>query len=76
MSQLMKYLELAVSDQASDIFLVSGGPVSEKKEGHLKPIGDTRLLPPDTKGFINWLIVPWMHIFLLVMMTSPLPYPD
>lgn len=55
MSQLMKYLELAVSDQASDIFLVSGGPVSEKKEGHLKPIGDTRLLPPDTKEFISEL---------------------
>ena len=46
MSHLKKYLEQAVADQASDIFLVSGAPVSEKKEGQLKPIGDIRLLPP------------------------------
>lgn len=55
MSHLKKYLEQAVTDQASDIFLVSGAPVSEKKEGHLKPIGDIRLLPPDTKELISEL---------------------
>lgn len=55
MSQLKKYLEQAVADQASDIFLVSGAPVSEKKEGNLKPIGDMRLLPPDTKELISEL---------------------
>ena len=55
MSHLKKYLEQAVADQASDIFLVSGAPVSEKKEGQLKPIGDIRLLPPDTKELISEL---------------------
>ncbi len=55
MSHLKKYLEQAVADQASDIFLVSGAPVSEKKEGNLKPIGDIRLLPPDTKELISEL---------------------
>lgn len=55
MSQLKNFLEQAVAHQASDIFLVSGAPVSEKKEGHIKPIGDNRLLPPDTKELISEL---------------------
>ena len=53
MSDLMKYLEQAVTDQASDLFLVAGGPVSEKLEGHIHPISDTRLLPPDTQKLIT-----------------------
>lgn len=55
MSYLINYLEQAVDDQASDIFIVSGAPVSVKKEGHLKAIGDSRLLPPDTKKLITEL---------------------
>ncbi len=55
MSHLKNFLEQAVAHQASDIFLVSGAPVSEKKEGHLKPLGDIRLLPPDTKELISEL---------------------
>ncbi len=53
MSDLMHYLKQAVADQASDLFLVAGGPVSEKLEGHIRPISDTRLLPPDTKALIT-----------------------
>ena len=53
MSDLMKYLERAVSGQASDLFLVAGGPVSAKMDGHIRPISDTRLLPPDTKELIT-----------------------
>ena len=55
MAELMKYLKRAVSDQASDLFLVAGGPVSEKLEGHIRPIGEGRLLPPDTKSMISEL---------------------
>ena len=53
MSELMTYLERAVSDQASDIFLVAGGPVSLKLEGRICPIDDKRLLPPDTQELIT-----------------------
>lgn len=53
MSELMSYLEKAVTDQASDIFMVAGGPVSLKLEGRICPINDKRLLPPDTKELIT-----------------------
>ena len=55
MAELMEYLKRAVSDQASDLFLVAGGPVSEKQEGHIRPIGEERLMPPDTKSMISEL---------------------
>ncbi len=53
MSDLMKYLEQAVADQASDLFLVAGGPVSAKLEGRICPMRDTKLLPPDTQSLIS-----------------------
>ena len=53
MADLQKYLEQAVVDQASDIFIIAGGPVSEKLEGHIRPIGSKRLLPPDTEELIR-----------------------
>lgn len=53
MSDLIKYLEQAVTDQASDLFLVAGGPVSMKLEGRICPISETRLLPPDTQALIS-----------------------
>ena len=55
MAELMEYLKRAVSDQASDLFLVAGGPVSEKQEGHIRPIGEERLMPPDTKSMLSEL---------------------
>lgn len=55
MAELMEYLKRAVADQASDLFLVAGGPVSEKLEGHIRSIGEERLLPPDTKNMISEL---------------------
>ena len=53
MAELMEYLQRAVADQASDLFIVAGGPVSEKLEGRLCPIGEGRLLPPDTQKLIS-----------------------
>ncbi|MBQ8390899.1 MAG: PilT/PilU family type 4a pilus ATPase [Oscillibacter sp.] len=53
MAELMEYLQRAVADQASDLFLVAGGPVSEKLEGRICPIGEGRLLPPDTQNLIS-----------------------
>ena len=51
--EIIQYLERAVSEQASDVFIIAGGTVSEKLEGHLRPIGDERLLPPKTKELIT-----------------------
>lgn len=53
MSDLIKYLERAVNDQASDLFFVAGGPVSMKLEGHIIPIQEGRLLPNDTAELIG-----------------------
>ena len=38
MRELLDYLEQAVAEQASDLFIVAGGPVCEKVEGRLRPI--------------------------------------
>ncbi len=53
MAELLDYLKRAVTDQASDLFLVAGGAVSEKVEGNLYPIGEGKLLPPDTEALIS-----------------------
>ena len=53
MAELMENLKRAVADQASDLFIVAGGPVSEKLDGRIRPIDDKRLLPPDTQGLIS-----------------------
>ena len=53
MADLMKYLEQAVADQASDLFLVAGGPVSEKLEGHIRVVGTEKLRPADTRELIG-----------------------
>ncbi len=52
MAELMEYLERAVADQASDLFIVAGGAVSEKVEGDIRPISEGKVLPPDTERLI------------------------
>ncbi|MBP3334030.1 MAG: PilT/PilU family type 4a pilus ATPase [Clostridia bacterium] len=53
MDDLKSYLTHAVADQASDIFIIAGGPISDKVEGHIRPIGQEKLLPPDTEELIK-----------------------
>lgn len=53
MENLREYLRRAVEDGASDLFLIAGGPVCEKREGRVIPIGEERLFPPDTESFLN-----------------------
>ena len=53
MAKIAYYLERAVADGASDIFIVAGGPVSEKLDGHLQHIDDVKLLPPATNELIT-----------------------
>lgn len=51
--EIIEYLEHAVADHASDLFIIAGGSVSIKLEGHLQPISQERLLPPKTKSLIT-----------------------
>lgn len=53
MSELIQYLEQAVREEASDIFFVAGSPVCTKQEGHLRPLREDKLLPPDTERLIS-----------------------
>ena len=52
MAELMEYLERAVADKASDLFIVAGSAVSEKAEGDIRPISEGKKLPPDTEQLI------------------------
>lgn len=55
MAALLEYLKQAVEDGASDLFVVAGGPVSEKVEGALRPMGEERVFPQETEQYLNEL---------------------
>ena len=55
MRELLDYLEQAVAEQASDLFIVAGGPVCEKVEGHLRPISGEKVFPAETERLIMGL---------------------
>ena len=50
---IIDYLQRAVADQASDVFIIAGGPVSEKLDGRIQPMDQERLLPPQSKALIT-----------------------
>ena len=49
----MEYLKTAVEHEASDVFFVAGKAVCEKREGHIFPMNDDRLMPADTEQIIT-----------------------
>ena len=51
--EIVNYLEQAVAAHASDLFIIAGGTVSMKLDGHLQSISQERLLPPRTKSLIT-----------------------
>ena len=53
MTGWMEYLKAAVDHEASDVFFVAGKPACEKREGHIYPMGGTRLMPADTETIIT-----------------------
>ena len=53
MATLMDFLTRAVEDEASDLFIVSGAPVSEKLEGLICPIAEEKILPPQSKELLT-----------------------
>ncbi len=50
--ELLDYLRRAVKDQASDLFLVAGGPVCEKLDNRLVPVSEGRVFPRETEALI------------------------
>lgn len=55
MAELLDYLKRAVKDSASDLFIVAGGPVCEKLDQKMIPVGEERVLPQDTQVLITAL---------------------
>ena len=53
MPEITTYLSQAVQDGASDLFLVAGGPVSEKLDGLIRPITGEKLTPAHTEQYIS-----------------------
>lgn len=53
MANLMDYLTRAAQDGASDLFIVSGAPVSIKIDGQLCPIGDEKVMPSLGESLID-----------------------
>ena len=47
------YLQQAVTDGASDLFIVAGGPPCEKLDGSIRHLDEARLLPPDTERIVT-----------------------
>ena len=52
MAEVLEYLKRAVEDGASDLFLVAGGPVSEKIDKHIKPISPEKVFPKESSRLI------------------------
>ncbi len=50
--QITEFLRKAVEDAASDLFVLAGSPVIEKKDGHIVPLTEKHLLPEETKQLI------------------------
>ena len=55
MANLLDYLDRAVKDNASDLFIVAGGPVCEKLNKQIVSIGEERILPKNSEELITQL---------------------
>ena len=55
MAELLDYLKRAVDDQASDLFIVAGGPVCEKLDKRLYPISEDKVFPQQTEELVTEL---------------------
>lgn len=53
MTDWMAYLKTAVAHQASDVFFVAGKPACEKRENHIIPMSEERLMPADTQKMVS-----------------------
>jgi|GEM_PF-1882037 len=51
--ELLDYLKQAVGEGASDLFIVAGGAVSDKLDGHIRPLSEKRVFPAETEALIT-----------------------
>jgi len=51
--ELLEYLNCAVKDSASDLFIVAGGPISYKVEGRIRPLSMEKVFPETTEALIR-----------------------
>ncbi len=50
---LNELLQQAIAEQASDVFIVAGLPISFRKNGVIHQLDDTKLFPSDTEDFLK-----------------------
>ena len=55
--ELLDYLKQAVKEEASDLFIVAGGPVAIKKDKRIIPVSEGRVFPDETAALIQGLYV-------------------
>ena len=53
MRELLDILEQVVQDHASDLFIVAGGPICEKRDKRLIPITEEKVFPGETERLIE-----------------------
>ena len=53
MESVQSILKQAVEEQASDLFIIAGGPVCEKLGVRVRPIGDERVTPEESERLIG-----------------------
>lgn len=52
MAELLDYLKRAVEDHASDLFIIAGGTICEKRDKRMLPISEERVFPQETERLI------------------------
>ena len=55
MDSIQTYLQRAVEEKASDLFLVAGKEVSMKKEGAIVPVREGRVMPEEAEAMVREL---------------------
>ena len=53
MANLIDYLTAAVQEEASDLFIVPGAPVSIKVDGQLRAVSEKKIMPTEGEELIN-----------------------
>ena len=53
--KLEEYLQKAVEDRASDLFIIAGGQVSYKVDGAIQSLSEEKIFPDQSKELIQAL---------------------
>lgn len=53
--QILEILQAAMERGSSDVFIIPGSPVYVKAQGQMQPLGEVRVMPPDSEQLIRQL---------------------